>query len=285
MAIAPVLKTGVRKDLGVRIPRPPLCVVVGVMLQVHTAHAQTVERELRGVAIDARTTAPLRGGEFAATVGRDTIGRARSDSVGRFQLALGSATTVMLHVRKIGYRADSILVDAADEHIVRIALDPGVATLASVVVKDSALSGFERRARRSAGGHFIRLADIEREKPVRTTDLFRTIPGLALSDSDGVLRVTSQRNVRQRMPSSGRLAIGGDTVHVPTSDAERCSIRVALDGHLTDAGFSVNDVRPADIVAIELYVGAATIPIEFSSVRHGAPCGLIMIWTKLGRDR
>jgi hypothetical protein len=24
MAIAPVLKTGVRKDLGVRIPRPPL---------------------------------------------------------------------------------------------------------------------------------------------------------------------------------------------------------------------------------------------------------------------
>ena len=29
MAIAPVLKTGVRKDLGVRIPRPPLSAGAG----------------------------------------------------------------------------------------------------------------------------------------------------------------------------------------------------------------------------------------------------------------
>jgi hypothetical protein len=28
MAIAPVLKTGVRKDLGVRIPRPPWLLIV-----------------------------------------------------------------------------------------------------------------------------------------------------------------------------------------------------------------------------------------------------------------
>ena len=33
MAIAPVLKTGVRKDLGVRIPRPPL--KQGKQLAVH----------------------------------------------------------------------------------------------------------------------------------------------------------------------------------------------------------------------------------------------------------
>jgi hypothetical protein len=287
MAIAPVLKTGVRKDLGVRIPRPPLAFVglIVAMLQAHAVRAQTVERELRGVAIDSRTTAPIRDGEFAATSGRDTIGRARSDSVGRFRLSVRTATTVVLHVRKIGYRPDSISVDSGDDHIVRIALDPGIATLASVVVKDSAFNGFQQRAQRSTGGHFIRLADIERQHPLRTTDLFRTIPGLALSDSAGVLRVISQRNVRRTMPSSGRLVVGGDTAHVPASDAERCAIRVALDGHLTDTGFSVDDVRPADIVAIEVYVGAATIPIEFSSVRHGAPCGLIMIWTKLGRDR
>jgi hypothetical protein len=281
------LKTGIRKHVGVRVPRPPLCtlVVIAATLQAHAIYAQTVGRELRGFAIDARTTAPIVSGEFAATVGRDTIARARSDSAGRFRLALGTATSVVLHVRKIGYRADSIPIDASDDRIARIALDPGIATLASVVVKDSTISGFERRARRSAGGHFIRLTDIEREQPVRTTDLFRAIPGLSFADSDGVLRVISQRNVRRTMPSSGRLMVGGDTVHVPASDAERCAIRVALDGHLTDAGFSVNDVRPADIVAIELYVGAATIPIEFSSVRHGAPCGLIMIWTKMGRDR
>lgn len=260
---------------------------IGIVLaSARASAAQTGARELRGIAIDARTMRPIQGGEFAATAGRDTVGTARSDSAGRFRIVVGDAINVTVHVRKIGYRADSIVATPGEADVLRIAIDPAVATtLASMVVRDSALTGFERRARRNGGGHFIRLADIERLKPTNTTDLLRSIPGIAFSDSDGVVRVVSQRNVRRTMPSSGRLAIGGDTVHMPVSDAERCPVRVALDGRLMDGGFSVNDVRPADIVAIELYFGAATIPVEFSSVRHGSPCGLIMIWTKTGRDR
>jgi len=282
MTNAPVLKTGVRKDLGVRVARPRLSMLsTGItLLCVQSLGAQTVDRELRGVVIDARTTAPIRGGEFAVTTGRDTVGTARSDSTGRFQLALGSATTVMLHVRKIGYRVDSIAVNAADDHILRIALDPSVATLASVVIKDAAITTFERRARRSAGGHFIRLSDIERAKPTQTTDLLRTIPGITFSDSGGVQRALSQRNLRSTPPSLRRGGAQG-----PESDAERCAFRVAIDGRLMSTDFFLNYIPPSDIVAIEVYEGAATIPVEFSSVRRGSPCGLIMIWTKTGRDK
>jgi hypothetical protein len=249
----------------------------------NAAGAQTGGSELRGIAIDARTALPLRGGDFIATVGRDTVGTARSDSTGRFHMVMvGSATTVMVHVRKIGYRADSIAASLVDDKVLRIALDPSIATLASVVIKDSGVTAFERRARRSAGGHFIRLADIERLKPVQTTDLLRTIPGITFTDSGGTMRVLSQRNLRRTQQTDGS-AIGG--AHMPASDAERCAFRVGVDGRLMEADFFVNDIRPADIVAIEVYEGAATIPVEFSSVRRGSPCGLIMIWTKRGRDK
>ena len=46
--------------------------------------------------------------------------------------------------------------------------------------------------------------------------------------------------------------------------------------------FSVDEIRPEEILGIEVYLGAATIPAEFSSVQHDAPCGIIMIWTKSG---
>ena len=44
MAIAPVLKTGVRKDLGVRIPRPPLVPRTSIRRLTVTAEAQRSRR-------------------------------------------------------------------------------------------------------------------------------------------------------------------------------------------------------------------------------------------------
>ena len=42
---------------------------------------------------------------------------------------------------------------------------------------------------------------------------------------------------------------------------------------------------PGDVRGIELYLGAATLPVEFSSVQPDAPCGIVMIWTKSGAER
>jgi len=54
---------------------------------------------------------------------------------------------------------------------------------------------------------------------------------------------------------------------------------------LMPVDFSVDDIRPNDVKGIEVYLGPATIPAEFSSVQPDAPCGLVMIWTKTGSER
>ncbi len=242
----------------------------------------------RGRVIDARTATPLRDVTVVLTSGRDTVARARSDSVGAFQAAGDTASRekFVAHFTRIGYRADSIAARVADAFPLRVAMIPvGAAAnaLAAVVVRDSTARGsFEQRARRSSGGKYIRAAEIVKRKPVRTSELFRSYPGVRLDDSSGVTQLVSLRSMRETGPVSRDL---GDGARMPGSDARRCVLRVATDGRLMPLDFSVDDIRPEDIEGIELYLGAATIPAEFSSVQHDAPCGIIMIWTKKGAGR
>jgi hypothetical protein len=259
---------------------------MGVLVP-HGGIAQGAPPILRGRVIDARTAAPLRDVNITITAGRDTIGRARTDSSGAFQSGVSAvAPTLMVHFNHIGYRIDSLTAAATLELPLRVAMVPvGAATktLAAVVVKDSARSAFERRARRNTGGTFIRIADIEKRKPVRTSDLFRSYPGVRLDDSSGVMQLVSLRSARQGSPSVRRPVLAGDTLESNLPAAARCVLRVGMDGHLMPLGSSVDDVRPSDVQGIELYLGAATIPVEFSSVHTDAPCGIVMIWTKTGR--
>ena len=260
-----------------------LCCAAAALAPVHAQNTA-----VRGIVIDANTFAPLQGAQFALTVGRDTIGSARTDSAGKFRILLtnGPPGPAVLHGRRIGYHPDSIRVNTAADPILRLALMPAaIASLPSVLIRDSALTAFEKRARRNAGGTFMRIADIERLAPLRTADLFRRTPGVSFDDSAGVLRVFSQRSLRQTLRTGRGTTASADSARVPTSSGGLCSVRVGVDGQLMADGYSVNDIRPSDIAAIEMYVGAATIPIEFSSVQRNAPCGLIMIWTRRGRDR
>jgi len=56
--------------------------------------------------------------------------------------------------------------------------------------------------------------------------------------------------------------------------AKPCAAKIVVDG----AGmyFEINDVPPVEIGAIEAYPAAPIYPMEYG----GAPCGLIIIWTK-----
>lgn len=242
---------------------------------------------LRGRVIDARTATPLRDVGVVLIVGRDTVARTRSDSSGAFQ-TLVSAKSVTAHFTRAGYRADSLTAAVGGEFPLRVAMTPlnTVATsLGAVVVRDSvARSSFERRARRGSGGAYIRAEDIEKKKPARTSDLFRSYPGVRLDDSSGVTQVVSLRSLRQGSATTSDPAAGVEG-RMPTSDARKCTLRVATDGRLMPPDFSVDDIRPQEIMGIELYLGAATIPAEFSSVQQDAPCGVIMIWLKKGPSR
>ena len=264
-------------------------VAVAGLLAPRGGEAQSEPSILRGRVIDARTAAPMRDVSVTITSGRDTLGRARSDSSGAFQSAVRSIVpTVVVHFNRIGYRIDSLTTPVALELPLRVAMvsvSAATSTLAAMVIRDTARSSFERRARRNTGGTYIRLEDIEKRKPERTSDLFRSYPGVRIEDSSGVTQLVSLRSVRQQPPTSRKTTVGGETVLLPSTNAARCVLRVGTDGRLMPPDYSVDDVRPADVRGIELYLGAATLPVEFSSVQPDAPCGIVMIWTKSGAER
>ena len=250
--------------------------------------------------MDGRTGRPLAGAAVLFTRGADTLGRATTDTAGAFVAGMADTSLLIAHFRGVGYRPDSIATAAGREAPLRVAMAPvatrAATTLAPVRVAASEnRTGFEQRARRRNGGYFIRRADIVAKGAARTSELFQSIPGVALSDSGGIIRVVSMRGYRrtQPMPATGTVgrteragaSIGGEAVSGPESAGERCIIRIGVDGRLQDPSFSVNEVNPEEIEGIEAYMGAATIPIEFSTVQRNATCGLIMIWTRRGPDR
>jgi hypothetical protein len=244
---------------------------------------------LRGRVIDGRGAFPLADVSVVITSGRDTLARTRSDSSGQFEASLANAAPVVAHFMRLGYQADSISATGGGETPLRVAMMPlrsASNILSTVVIRDTARSAFDRRARRNAGGVFMRLEDIEKQKPLRTSDLFRSLPGVSVgADSNGVMQIVSLRAQRPTAPSPRQMPVGNEIIVAPSRDTRRCAIRIGVDGRLMPPDFSMDDLRPSDIVAIEAYLGAATMPIEFSSVQRDAPCGIVMFWIKNGSER
>ncbi len=113
------------------------------------------------------------------------------------------------------------------------------------------LREFYERADRGFG-HFITGAQIRERSPFRSSDLLREVPGLSMIWDPG-----------------GRhgLRIGRNS---------RCETDFYLDG--TPApGLRIDDVPPGDIGGIEIYRGAAEVPVEY---RRATTCAAILIWSR-----
>ncbi len=294
--------------------RDPLVAAFALALvpAVGLTQADSARTTLRGRVIDARTTRPLPSVVVAITVGADTIGRAQTDTGGTFAVSAGARATTrpVFHFTLPGYRTDSLAADAATvAHPLRVAMTSTSAnTIASLsptkVVASKGTTDFDRRVARHTGGVFITEADIAKRQPVRTSDLFKTILGVSVRDSGGVLQLVSNRGLRASLSGTattpgtggrGTANVRGappaargtpsqftfdDSSRGPSVDGRKCVLRVGLDGQLMDPSFSVDEIPVSSIRGIEAYVGAATIPIEFSTVQPDAPCGVVMVWTR-----
>ena len=149
---------------------------------------------------------------------------------------------------------------------VHVIMGPAPQVLDTVAItaraSEARISVFDQRRLYNTGGHFITWADIERQHPRETIDLFRQVLGLQVITVNG----------RSTIASSRGIGVAGSS----------CRPRVGFDGIALGSDFDVNDISPNEIYGIEIYNGAATIPGQYLASAPGGSCGLVMIWTLNG---
>jgi Carboxypeptidase regulatory-like domain len=193
-----------------------------------------------------------------------------SDSLGRFHVVNVPAGHYMLVVRAIGYRTATEVIDVNERDTLRLAftLEPIARGLEGMKVTERGLSPklqeFEMR-RKGGIGTFVTRAEIEAAKPLATYELLRkSISVSIVPNGRGLMAVST--------PGKG------------------CAMPVFLDGlpfrSAAEGPATPPDVTllppPSEIAGIEIYSGAASIPVWLFRNLHDAKsgCGAILIWTK-----
>jgi hypothetical protein len=175
-------------------------------------------------------------------------------------------------VRAIGYRPFFSTVNIVPGRVTGfpVQLTLLVQRLEPVIVTAkagfAALPDFERRRARG-GGFYLTQAEIERTGSISISALIRRFPVLRVGDSLGVPQAYATR-------SQKLVALGGTMIVAP------CPMRLALDGQLLPAGTTLDFLPSSAVGGIEIYPGAATIPVEISAGARDISCGLIMIWSR-----
>lgn len=223
-----------------------------------TAQARPPRGTLDGIVTDTSLT-PLANATVSLLGSR--IHTITGDN-GRFRIIALPAGEHILVVQRIGYAPLSavIQVDTADTLRASYALQPIVRPLDTMVVTAAAyamrMAGFEER--RTVGfGHFLTQADIEGRHALSVADLLQ--PALSVRIVYGGSMRMFERYAYS-MRSGCPLTVFVDDVQLPTPT-------------------NLDDLPPPhDIAGIEIYSGAATLPLQYKPTSGG--CGAILVWTK-----
>ena len=244
-------------------------------LALATMHLDSLRRGtavLTGVVVDSADQ-PIAGVEVGFPSLRKTL---VTDETGAFRLREIPAGPQQFLVRKIGWGPLDTIIEFSPRRITnqRIVLTRMTVLEAMQTTAQGAwLRDFEDN-RRMGLGHFITEADIERERPVQTSQLFATMPGLQLIRD---ARTSRTYVVSSRGPTSISTARCGagrpadvylDNVHI-------------YSGRPGEPPFDINSLDPNDIGGVEYYPGPSETPMRYQNLN--AVCGVLVIWTR--RDR
>jgi hypothetical protein len=203
----------------------------------------------------------------------------RTNSEGVFFIGSVPAGSQTLDIRAVGFgpQRRSFELATGERRSVDIALTRAAQTLSSVNIVGRGsridMSGFEDR-RKAGLGRFIGPEEIERRRVFDTSQLLWGIPGTRVvwTGSENVLMFT-------RPYGSG---VGGGRFN------DLCNPTVFADGFQV---YDINDVRPYDLRAIEIYSSQSAAPPMYRAQALkdvGGPnrnCGVVLIWTKPPRPK
>lgn len=229
---------------------------------------------LHGRVFIAGTGESLQG----AVIGIDGRDRsALSDDGGRYALTGLAPGEVTVRASYLGARTRgrTVTLSAGEARRVDFPAEEAAVELSELRVevqrrRRGKMAGFEER-REEGWGEYVTRAEIERIRPLRTTQMLRGLPGVRVDFAGGEY-VVRFRGGGLRGPTS--LAPGSGTSGQTSSG---CEPTIYLDGAPIPS-FRANDVPPSDIEAIEVYEGPA-VPARFRSL---GGCGSLVIWTRSG---
>jgi len=253
-----------------------VCTLALLALGAGASRAQVV---LQGRVLDDSTGQPIPGARLMLLnrYGK-TSGYQEADSLGRFRFGSRENGRYRLDVRAVGYRPalQTVLWMMEDRNFagLEVRLTPHVALLAPVEVvamgtpsRSPVLANMEWRKRHGFGLRISR-EQIEARNPLNVTDVLQETPGVRV-DRQGSGSSRRVIHLGPPLPGPG----GGD-----------CPVQIFLDGMLATRNVAGGDVtvdelvEPADVEAIEIFKGLATVPAEFLNPQ--SRCGVIAIWTK-----
>jgi hypothetical protein len=197
----------------------------------------------------------------------DDVQRGTTAPDGSFTLPNVPDGTRRLTFRSPGLAQRHIQITAQDGQsalmLVTLRVAPVVVVQVDGPPPDPRLTDFRQR-RRLGNGTFFDRAEIERRNPRVLSDLLRNVPGVRIESFQGGLRYVSGR-FRSLSASAG-------------SGNGSCDMMIYLNGQPfpSDAGTSDARIRVTEILALEVYVAAGSVPREFAGTN--AACGVILIW-------
>jgi hypothetical protein len=192
--------------------------------------------------------------------------RVVTGSNGRFRVRDVKAGAYILLVRHIGYEAASVRMQLApgDTASPSVALQRASTKLDAVSITGQrltpAMQEFETR-RKLGEGQFMTQAQIEKRNVVALSDLLATFKGIVVHPGGGPI---------YPLRSTGN------------HDNRHCQLQVFLDGIKMPDLPDINEYAlPKEVAGIELYLGPATIPLQYKSAGSGGFCGVILLWTRV----
>lgn len=246
-----------------RIIRRLMVVTATACLVATSAKAQGSSLTGRVVADSVRTA--LIGAEVSLPA--LTLSQ-RANERGEFRFTAVPAGEHVVHVRMPGYAPKVDTIEVADAGEVRreYRLTRIETTLPEVPVTASLLDRklFEFHERRALGvGRFLDSAEFANARGTRTSDRLKKLPGLAI----------------------GRGNFLNDAFVLSTRSGEirACRAAIWLDGVNLWTDYSVNQLDPSMIAAVEWYAGQASIPAKYNvtpSTPQRKYCGVLVIWLR-----
>ncbi len=183
--------------------------------------------------------------------------------------------------RRIGYRPlrAALTFEPGDDREIVFQLEPLPYNLPEIKVRaenkkwEREYQDFVWRSKSSLHGRFLTRDDIERSHATFLGDAVRRYLPF----------VSSESFFTPFYPDPFARAWGRDGIGWVSSRAtsldRSCSPGVSRNGAPPTGGWAVNDFRPENVEAVEIYRSGSQVPVEFASW-GGAGCGLVVVWTR-----